>query len=172
MTRFYKLIHSYSLIALSLILLASCNDTEDVGEIITGKTWKLTFISTSNNTGNWDRSIWQKSSNPSDAFDKSIKSLREEGTFSVTFELEDSSKDESFGKINGKGASRFFSGSWRGNGNTNAFSCNISNEITELDLLGKELLDGLRKAERYEGDVNNLTIYYNNGKNLLMFRKI
>lgn len=149
----------YLVLLLTLLpLVSSCNDEDDVESIFTSKTWKMTFIAVEGQTKQFD--FWNGDDK---ARLSSMEKLGKEGNFTLTFEGKADSEVIS-GTFTGQGINSSVSGSWNANGETNALTISVSKSPTESDVLGKAFLNGLKNAQRYEGDVNNLYIYYKDGQ--------
>lgn len=137
-----------------LPFLSACNDTDDVGRVFTGKTWKLTGI--------WDEKKWTMAEIWGDDKQKeaSLKLLEGTNNFIVTFDgTED--KDIITGNFNGRGVGSTFEGKWRANGESNEFSTsNFKQTGGESDILAQVYIEGLKSATRYSGDENNLYLYF------------
>ena len=138
--------------------LTGCNDEDDVMAIFTDKTWKMTFIALEGQTQQFD--FWDGDSS---ARKKSMEKLGKEGNFTLNF---DGSPGGSIGQgeFTGQGISSSVSGTWSADGSSNSLSISLSKNPSESDVLGKAFLNGLKNAFRYEGDVNNLYIYYKEGQ--------
>lgn len=158
MKRILTCICRVALLALLLPVVASCNDEDNVEEIFTDKTWKLTFIALEGQTKQFD--FWDGNET---ARKNSMEKLGKEGNFKLTFE---GTTDDSLikGSFSGQAISTTVSGSWSANGKSNSLSISLSKNPSESDVLGRAFLNGLKNAFRYEGDVNNLYIYYKDGQ--------
>lgn len=141
---------------LLLPLFASCNDSDDVAAIFTGKTWKLNYITEDSNNEMFD--FWGNA----EAQKKSMEQLNATGTYTINFEGA-TEGDLIKGKVNGRTIIQNFEGSWSANSKNNDFhaSVNGSNE----DALAKNFLEGLNNATSYKGSDNtNLYILYKSGQ--------
>ena len=149
-----------------LPMLCGCNESDDVVRIFTGKTWKLTDVldgGTYPIIGN----SYDASSNPgywssNEAKEASIKLLETENNFTITFTGVLTNKTIS-GGISGRAASTSFTGSWSADAESNYFTAKPSS-TSDNDALGKAFLNGLNNATSYEGDENNLYIYFKEGQ--------
>lgn len=139
-----------------LPFLSACNDTDDVGRIFTGKTWKLTGI--------WEEKTYDMVDLWSDRDQKiaSMGLLSKENNFLITF---DGTEDKNLitGTFNGRGANSSYNNStWRANGESNEYKTTKfqSQGSSETDILAKVYIEGLKSATRYSGDENNLYLYF------------
>lgn len=107
----------YKLFALlaAILLLAGCNNEDDVLEIFTGKTWKLTYIAAENSHEQYN--FW---SNDKES-EQSFSALKQEGTFIVTFEGTNLNNAVG-GTFNAKGINATIDGEWNANGGSHEMS--------------------------------------------------
>jgi hypothetical protein len=143
-----------SLIMMLLMLLptlTSCNDTDDVQSIFTGRSWKLTYITQKN------KHAWYKFSDVTDEIYKQYDPVS--GTKSFVISFTGIATDELItGDMSGTGAATL-SGTWSANGKTNKFSATVSKSSAN-DALAKKIVEGLKNATSYTGDNSNLYIYF------------
>lgn len=133
-------------------LMGSCNDTDDVQSIFTGRTWRLTYITKKNSHG------WY--SFP--GVDNSVVESYLNGKRNFVIDFSGSTTD---GIISGDflgSESVSASGTWRANGKSNDFSMTVQRSSVKesKDTLGKYIIEGLKSASSYTGDNNNLFLYY------------
>lgn len=149
-----------SIIGLMLLLpfLMGCNTSDDVLDIFTGKTWKLTVISDSKGKTDW-HDYW---GGDDAARQASMKLLDGENNFTITFagvELESGNIEGTYG---GRGVNDVLSGKWTANGKSNSFT--TSDQATpgaKDNILEKAFIYALINAYKYEGDTNGyLKIYF------------
>ena len=88
-------------------LLGGCNDEDDVLEIFTGKTWKLSYISAEGNHKWID--LWGDSDT---AYKNSMKLLETEGTFTLGFAGSDATEAGAGGTLTGQGVNVKINGTW------------------------------------------------------------
>lgn len=145
------------LLLLVIFTLASCNDSDDVIAIFTGKTWKLNAIY---HSGREDRSYWiDKDGNPNaEAFEESLKKKKETGTFTVRFDGAQEG-DLIIGTFSGVGYNATFTGEWSCNAdnrqiNIRSFTPNGS----DSDVLAKAFVNAMQNVISYRSnsDINNL----------------
>jgi hypothetical protein len=145
---------------LTVILLSagSCGTTDDVVGIFTGKTWKLTVITAEDSDKQypfWDGGV----SGP--AFEKSMDLLAKAGNFTITFTGAALEEGITSGAFSGRGVATSFSGKWRVDDASRTLQMGVDPPVgTESDVFAKAFITGLLNAKRYEGDFNNLYIYY------------
>lgn len=153
-------LYIYRLLLLLLPLtLGGCSDDDDVLEIFTGKTWKLSYISAEGNHKWID--LW---GNNDAAYQNSMKLLEAEGTFTLGFAGSEAVEGTSGGTLNGQGVNLKFTGTWRADGDSRKLILSLQTSGNDSDVLVKAFLSGLQNAFRYEGDSQNLFIYYKEGQ--------
>lgn len=149
------------LIAILLPLLSACDEGDDVAQIFTGKTWKLTYIALEGQHKQFD--FWN---NDAEAQRRSMQLLEGEANFTLTFYGGDE-KSEGAGEFDGVGANQQFSGRWNADGVSRELHIsNISATAgsSETDILARAFVNGLPNATSYSGDDQNLFIYYTDGQ--------
>lgn len=137
-----------------LPLCVSCNDTDDVEQIFTGKVWRLTYIT----DGKSYR--WYSFPNVDEKAYKAYDPVSGSRIYTVEF-----TGLASGGVINGAfkaNGSVKMDGSWRADGKENSFSMDVKNRsVTDAsDPLGGIIADGLAAASAYSGDDQNLFLHY------------
>lgn len=143
------------LLVLLLPLLSGCNDTDDVQKIFTGKTWKLNYITTKNEHKMFD--FW---GNDEAARKKSMDELAKKGTYLVNFSGS-TTDDIITGTLSGTVIISNLSGTWSANAKSQDFKAKVSGGDSS-DLLAKNFIELLNKADSYTGDENNLYLNYEN----------
>lgn len=132
----------FLIITLIVTLLSGCNNSEDVKQLITGKTWRLSCYYYKNGNTAIDR---YPNANKilMDNMDGFYLTFYENNTFS------------------GKGAKCSFSGTWRGDGKNNDFSMNI-NQLSgaESETIAIDFINAVKGVVSYKSDYNNLELYY------------
>ena len=148
-------IHKWIICLLLFIpVISGCNNSDDVQEIFTGKTWRMTFIAKDK------EHRWYPFPGVSEGVINSyISGTR---SFSITF-TGSTSDNVIAGNFIGTG-SVTMDGNWSANGETNAFSTSISKSSVKdsKDTLGKYIIAAIKKSTSYLGDENNLYLYYKN----------
>lgn len=147
-----------------LPLVGSCNDEDDIVEIFTGKTWKMSRLTDNEkNAPQFYKGIWNSESERL----KSMEYLHREGNFTMTFE-----GSEINGEIDGtqvviRGIQSTMTGTWNANGKDNTLKLHLKKtEGSETDPLAKAFMTAIKNVYKYEGDVNQLTLYYKHDQNI------
>ena len=137
----------------------SCNNNDDVESIFTDKRWNLSFIASEGSYKQYN--FWGGEMNGSNIkFANSMNALKNTGNFFVEFTGTINNRTIS-GTFSGKGISGVINGKWTAHSETREMSTSgtsVSN--SESDVLAAAFIQGLNNAIRYEGDENNLFIYY------------
>lgn len=155
--------HIYSLLMFALLLpvLSGCDQEDNVIGIFTDKVWKLTYIAAE---GNEDKmyNFWGDNNT---AYQNSMNALKEDANYIITFEGGDVNGTIT-GTFSAHTASATITGRWTADGGSRKFTTSdIRVNGSERDAyLGKAFTYGLRNAEKYSGDNNNLFIYYKEGQ--------
>lgn len=151
------------LLVLSLLpLLSGCNNEDDLMEIFTGKTWKLSRLTNKDSNKQFYPGLWN---NDNDAMEESLKKLyNQSNTFTVTFEGTELDGELIGSTVTGQGVSTQISGTWEADGKDHSFSVKIKVNGTESDALAKAFIAGLQNVYKYEGDANSLTLYFKDGQ--------
>lgn len=157
------------LLCIALLPLASsCNDEDDVIEIFTGKTWKMSRLTDNEkNAPQFYKGIWNSEKEQL----RSMEYLNRDGNFTVTFE-----GTEINGEIDGtqvviQGIQSKMTGTWTANGQDNTLKLQLKKtEGSETDPLAKAFMAAMKNVYKYEGDVHQLTLYYKHDQNIV--RKI
>lgn len=166
MKKKFKNIGFLLLMIVLLPSLSGCNNEDDVIGIFTGKTWKLSAITAEGNNIQYD--FWN---NNADARKKSMYLLKGKGSFTLNFEGTDIITGKAEGSFNGRAVSVLIDGQWSADGGKSKelkFNAKVSG--SESDVFAKAFVSGIKNAFKYDGDKNNLFIYYtdeyNNTKRL------
>lgn len=140
-------------------LCTSCNNDDDVLDIFVGnnKTWKLTFISRSGSNQWYD--FWGANETAKKA---SETALAKEGNFILNFEGGTGGVNTG-GGLTGHAVKYDINGTWNV-GEERKLTIVLNGTATESDPLAKAFVNGLKGAIRYEGDTDNLYIYYDEGQ--------
>lgn len=158
-----KMIHTLHLLVLAIIAttFGGCNNEDDVIEIFTGKTWKMTFIAAEGSNKQFD--FWGGNETQRE---NSMNALAQSGNFTLEFVGTDLSTTTG-GTFNGRGVRSTVSGSWTANGASHDLVLsNVKATSNETDALAKAFVTGLQNAYRYTGDNQNLYIYYKENGNV------
>lgn len=142
-----------------LLTVNACNNEDNVIGIFTGKTWKLSFIAAEGSYEQFD--FW---GGDDAARQASMTALSQTGTFVLSFEGSDLTESAG-GSFNGRAIRGIIDGKWNANGKNNKLTLNdIKSTQSETDVLARAFVTGLQNAFKYEGDYNNLFIYYKEGQ--------
>lgn len=161
MKPFFQNISSLLLASWLLFTISGCNNEDDVIGIFKGKTWKLSYISDENSHKQFD--FWN---GDNASFQASMKALGEKNTFVLNFEGTELTTEVS-GTFEGKAINAIINGNWNANGKNNVLNINnIKQSTNETDPLARAFICGLQNAFKYEGDYNNLYIYYKEGQTI------
>lgn len=158
-----KMIHTLRLLALVIMAstLGGCNNEDDVIEIFTGKTWKMTFIAAEGSNKPFD--FWGGNEAQRES---SMNALAQSNNFTLEFVGTDLASTTG-GTFDGHGVLATVSGSWTANGASNDLVLsNVNVSRSETDALAKAFVTGLQNAYRYTGDNQNLYIYYKENGNV------
>lgn len=151
------------LLITALPMLCGCNNEDDVVEIFTGKTWKLSKISAEGSNKQFN--YWPNDNAEGAAFQQSMALLKSADNFVINFSGGEINNTTN-GTFSGKGVNATFNGTWQANGETHKLSMNTKVTGNESDVLAKAFINGLQNVIRYEGDANNLFIYFNDGQTI------
>ena len=150
---------TYLLLLLLLPLLGGCDTADNVLEIFTGKTWKLTYIALEGQHQMFD--FWNNDTN---AAQRSMQLLEQDATFTVEFNGGEPAEHVG-GDFEALAVNRSATGTWAANGATRELSLHdIRTSGSDTDVLARAFLTGLTNAIRYSGDSQNLYIYYEDGQ--------
>lgn len=149
------------LLLAALPLLCGCNNEDDVAEIFTGKTWKLSKISAEGS--NIQFNYWSNDNAEGTAFQKSMALLKSTDNFTIGFTGGEINNVVG-GTFSGKGVVATFNGKWQADGESHQLNMSTTLNGTETDILAKAFVNGLQNVIRYEGDANNLFIYFKDGQ--------
>lgn len=157
MKRIRKDIGILLLFCATLPLLSSCNNTDDLTEIFTGKTWKMSRLTNKNSEAPFYPGIWDSQ----EAMDKSLNQLKREECFTLNFEGTELDGEMIGASLSGRGISTSFTGTWSADGKNQSLTLSLKTDgSTEGDPLAKAFINGLRNVYKYEGDANSLTLFY------------
>lgn len=149
------------LLVLSLLpLLSGCNTEDDVVEVFTGKTWKLSRLTNKGSNRQFYAGLWQDEN----AEKKSREYLSATGNFTLVFEGTELNGELMGTNISGHGINSNVSGTWTADGKTQSLSFSVKVSGSESDALGKAFINGLQNVYKYEGDASSLTLYFQDGQ--------
>lgn len=152
-----KKILTLLLCAVMLPLLVACDEGDDILEIFTGKTWKLTYITMNGQTVDF----WN---GDEEAYNRSEQLRRQGATFTVTFHGS-SSESVGGGEFEARAVNRTVNGRWSADGVSHELRLtDMRTTGSDTDVLAVAFYNGLYNVTRYEGDSRNLYIYYQEGE--------
>ena len=150
---------TYLLLLLLLPLLGGCDTEDNVLEIFTGKTWKLTYIALEGQHQMFD--FWNENTG---AAQRSLQLLEQGSTFIIEFNGSETA-DYVGGDFEAQAVNRSITGNWAANGASRELSLNnLRTSGNDSDILAQAFLTGLQNAVRYSGDSQYLYIYYEDGQ--------
>lgn len=150
---------TYLLLLLLLPLLGGCDTEDNVLEIFTGKTWKLTYIALEGQHQMFD--FWNENTG---AARRSLQLLEQGSTFIIEFNGSETA-DYVGGDFEAQAVNRSITGNWAANGASRELSLNnLRTSGNDSDILAQAFLTGLQNAVRYSGDSQYLYIYYEDGQ--------
>lgn len=150
------------LLFLLLPLLSGCDNEDDVIEIFTGKTWKLSRLTNKGSNAQFYPGLWN---NDNKAMEESLKKLyNQPNTFTLNFEGTELDGELMGTTVNGQGISSSINGTWKADGDSGSLSISVkATGAAESDALAKAFIAGLQNVYKYEGDANSLTLYFKDG---------
>lgn len=152
---------SYLLLIFSLLpILSGCNDEDDVIEIFTGKTWKLSRLTTKDSNARFFSGLWDNQTD----YEKSMSALDKGGNFTLIFEGSELNGEVLGTSIKVQGIKANITGSWDVDGKKHSLTINAKVNGSETDPLAKAFISGLQTVYKYEGDTNSLTLFYEDGQ--------
>jgi hypothetical protein len=160
MTLNKQILFTVSMLLLALSSLTACSSSDDVVAIFTGKKWKLSFIAAEGSTQRFD--FWQ---GDTEAEKNSMKLLGVANNFTLQFNGADMGTYIG-GGFSAQGVNSKPGGTWNADGKSRTLTMQTTSNGSESDVFAKAFLTGLLNAFRYEGDTNNLFIYYHDGKSV------
>lgn len=152
---------SYLLLALLMLpALSGCDTEDDLIEIFTGKTWKMSRLANKDSNRQFYSGLWQNEK----AEEKSREALKVEGNFTLIFEGSEVDGELLGTRVNGGGIKSSISGIWNADGKSHSLSLDLKvSGSAESDPLAKAFINGLQNVYKYEGDASSLTLYFKDG---------
>ncbi len=141
---------------IALPILSSCDNEDDLVGIFIGKTWILTDIM----QGTTSYFVWNTESTEEEkAESKELLGTGENYWIAFAGSVADGTIS---GTYTGKAVSTvgFSNVNWSATQKKKFYSDLYKFEINESEPLAKEFIYGLENADSYQGDYNNLSIYY------------
>lgn len=150
---------AFLLMLILLPLLGGCDEEDDVMEIFTGKTWKLTYIALEGQHQMFN--FWNNDTN---AAKRSMQLLEQESSFTVEFNGSELTEYVG-GDFEALAVNCSLKGNWAANGASRELRLiDIRTSGNDTDVLARAFRTGLTNAIRYSGDSQNLYIYYEDGQ--------
>lgn len=160
MRRLIRNISCLLLVLSALPLLSGCNNEDDVIEIFTGKTWKLSRLTNKDSNRQFYSGLWQNEEDEK----KSREALKVDGNFTLNFEGSELDGELMGATVTGHGINSNVSGIWNVDGKSQSLSLSVKVSGSESDALAKAFIAGLQNVYKYEGDANSLTLYFQDGQ--------
>jgi len=157
-------IAGFCLIVCLTLTMSNCNDEDDVIDIFTGKTWKMSRLTENRkNPPQFYNGIW---SSEKDRL-KSMEFLSKEGNFTVVFEGSEVNGEVDGSSVIIRGINSTLRGTWKANGKNNSIKLYLKKiEGSENDPLAKAFINAMQQVFQYEGDINQLTLFYQQDSNI------
>lgn len=150
----------YLLLLLALLpIVSGCNNEDDVIEIFTKNTWKLSRLTTKDSSARFLPNLWNNEKD----YNTSMTALAQEGNFTLNFAGTELNGEIMGTTLDGKGIRATFTGTWSVDGKSHTLAIALKTNGSETDPLAKEFINGLQKVYKYEGDSNSLTLYFEDG---------
>ncbi len=147
----------YLLLLLALLpVMSGCNNEDDVIEIFTKNTWKLSRLTTKDSSARFLPNLWDNEKD----YNTSMGALAQESNFTINFAGTELNGEIMGTTLDGRGIKATFTGTWTVDAKTNDLRISLKVNGSESDPLAKAFIDGLQKVYKYEGDSNSLTLYF------------
>ena len=151
----------YLLLLLALLpIVSGCNNEDDVIEIFTKNTWKLSRLTTKDSSARFLPNLWNNDKD----YEASMNALSQGSNFTINFAGTELNGEIMGTTLDGKGIKATFTGTWSVDGKANTLGIALKVSGSETDPLAKEFINGLQKVYKYEGDSNSLTLYFKDGE--------
>lgn len=152
---------SYLLLALLMLpALSGCDTEDDLIEIFTGKTWKMSRLTMKGSNAPFLPNLWDSQ----DSMDASLDKLKAEGNFTLIFEGSEVDGQLLGTRFSAYGVNATLTGTWNADGDSHALTFSVAGPSrSESDPLAKAFINGLKNVYKYEGDASSLTLYFKDG---------
>lgn len=138
---------------------SSCKNEDDVIEVLTGKTWKMSRLTTEGSSSQFAVK-WASESD----YNTSMSYLTLSGYYTVSFNGVQINGELSGNQVSVRGCNSSASGTWTANGKSKEMSLSLSLAgDTETDSLAVAFMEGIQKVYKYSGDENQLNLYFMDG---------
>ena len=162
MKRLLRHIPIILLMAVMLPLWCSCESGDDVIDIFTGTTWKMSVIypeghiSTPVDFWNGDQ----------EAYEKSSALVKDGANFNIVFQGGTLKTGQMGGTFQGRAISATVEGYWEADGDSRSLQfSNVRWNGTESDVLARAFMAGISaNVYKYSGDSGNLFLHYKDGQ--------
>jgi len=162
MKSFYKIVPLLILALCLLPLFSSCEREDDVMEIFTGKTWRMSYIFPEGSYSN-PLDLWN---GDAEAYEKSKVLASDKSHFNLTFQGGLTNTGQMGGTFTGVAVNATVVGQWTADGETRALNfSNVKWTGSESDVLAKAFMKGVSSnVYKYSGDNGNLYLHYKDGE--------
>lgn len=151
----------YLLLILALLpIVSGCNNEDDVIEIFTKNTWKLSRLTTEDSSARFLPNLWNNDKD----YKASLDALNQESNFTINFAGTELNGEIMGTTLDGRGIKATFTGTWTVDGKENTLRIALKINGSETDPLAKEFIKGLQNVYKYEGDSNSLTLFFKDGQ--------
>ena len=148
-----------ALLALPMLLLltlnTACSEEDDYIQILIGKTWKMSRLTTKGSSTQfameWDTEEEQETS---------LSYVSVSSYYTITFSGAEIDGELVGNDVRIRGVDCTATGTWTADGNTYAMSFDLSLSGTESDPLAAQFINGIQNVYSYSGDDNNLNLYF------------
>lgn len=153
---------SYLLLVLAILpALSGCNSEDDLIEIFTGKTWKMSRLTTKGSNARFLPNLWDSQDN----MNKSLRNLDEAGKYTLDFEGSEVDGQLLGARFTAYGDNVTLRGTWNADGKSHSLTFIVADRSgSESDPLAKAFINGLQNVYKYEGDASSLTLYFKDGE--------
>ena len=142
---------------IALTCMTSCNNYEDFLRFLTGKTWKMSRLTEKDSSKQfcitWD---------DEDDYEVSMSYFSVSSYYVVSFNGAEIDGELVGNDVSMRGVDVSATGTWTADGSTRAMTLNLtfSGATTETDPLAELYIYGMQNVYRYEGDENNLNLFF------------
>lgn len=153
------------LIAALSISLCSCEREDDVMEIFTGKTWKMSYIFPDGQPST-PIDFWEGFDNPEEAYKISNELAKDKSSYNLIFKGGLLNTGKMGGTFEGRAVNATVEGYWTADGDTRALQfSDVKWKGSDTDVLAKAFIRGLSaNVYKYAGDNSNLYIHFKDGQ--------
>lgn len=153
----------YLLLLLTLLpVVSGCNNEDDVIEIFTKNTWKLSRLTTKDSSEQFLPNLWNNEKD----FNASMYDLtqgNQGNNFTINFTGTELNGEIMGTNVDGRGIKSTFTGTWTVK-KKKELRIYLKVNGSETDPLAREFISGLQTVYEYDGDSNSLTLYFDDGQ--------